>query len=156
MEYIWTSVPRRAEVSTRIGRHGVVLDGADEVFAPLLDRTRSLHRPSRDAAAGRGRGRRRLPTPTLKKMWRLSLAHCGRPSSASLLGDPMRLLQRRVRGRGCPRHIGQIDGIDLDVFVFLLAAVDGVAYEGQFVAVGRGNQIIRRATATSQSRGCRE
>ena len=38
--YIWTSVPRRAEVRSDIGRHGVVLDGADEGFIPLLDRTR--------------------------------------------------------------------------------------------------------------------
>ena len=59
-----------------------------------------------------------------------------------VLSDSTRLLQGRVRGRGCLRYIRQIDGVDLDVFVFLLATVNRVAYEGQFVAVGRGNKVI--------------
>ena len=36
-EYIWTSVPRRAEAKTLSPDDGVVLDGADEIFGPLFD-----------------------------------------------------------------------------------------------------------------------
>ena len=36
-EYMGTSVPTRAEASTAVSGNGVVFDGTDEVFAPLLD-----------------------------------------------------------------------------------------------------------------------
>ena len=56
-----------------------------------------------------------------------------------VLGDAARLGRRRL----------QVDHIDLDVFVFFLTLVDGVAHEREFVAIGRGDKAI-----DAQWRGC--
>src|SRR5579863_6840173 len=45
---------------------------------------------------------------------------------------------RRVGGRS----VRQINRVDFDVFNLFLTAVDGVAHEGQFLAVGRNNEIL--------------
>src|SRR5579863_4240834 len=59
-----------------------------------------------------------------------------------VMGDAARLHGRScagVGGRGRPPHI---DRVDLDVFVFFLALVDGIADVGELGAVGRSNHAI--------------
>src|ERR1700722_7410442 len=124
--------------STRGGEHvfasnGVALDRADEIFAPQLDGAAITVDPIK----------MRLEI-TVRSGY---VADFYAEKYVAAVIGPMQsafdclVVCERAR-RSDSRGIHQIDNVDFDIFYFFLTLVDGVARKGQFVAVGRSNEIV--------------
>ncbi|HEY2147041.1 MAG TPA: hypothetical protein VGH32_03835, partial [Pirellulales bacterium] len=104
-----------------VGHGGVMLDGADEIFAPLFDGA------GVDIDGVEMRLDVAIRTGDVADFdAEEDVAAIVGPVNADFLG----FVLGDAAGRAIDGSSSQIDGVDFDVFVFFLALVDGVAEEG--------------------------
>ena len=116
-----------------VGSDGVVLDRSDEILAPLLDVAAFAVHPIQmwlQVAVGTGH----VSDFDAEKDVAIVIG----PAQATLGGLIMRQAARFLLARG----FGQIESVDFDVFIFFLALVDRIAYEGQLAAIRRSNHVL--------------